>query len=813
MQHSNSQASIPDVANSTPRAGYVARGQLISPQPIQEPTIVTPLAELVHEVIPQGSSLNKDVEPIQWVKIQSCSYDNKSCTNSFVILMGLARGYQIWLTRENGVIEEVISERKGPLKVGHLLPRLNSDSKDEFHDKRPLLALVDGNPLTSDNKFSSVSFLSLKAGNTVHTLDVDDPIFELGSSNTCFLVLTSESIVICDQYSLTKRHCISVPPPSDTLSFPSFALSDNLLAYLDNELHKGFQSCGGLLLDEDTSYSGQIMNAAKSFSKTVSTLSETVVSSFSSSSQLKNSTSLKDSGIVTIVNVNGFLNGNIKNNDNILAHFVAHEEPIGFLAFGTGGQLLLTCSQSSKSFHLYALHFHSGISSLGTVQHLYTLHRGNSAAKVIDCAFSFDNRWLSVATNHGTTHVFAINPYGGPATLRTHGGKFANKESRFERTAGLTSHDIPRSSPKLQNASFPITFKEHPALNNSVLSRTSVNPWLRVPISPLALYSVAQIKQRPFSAERVTAWASDNAPVTLSTSNRSSMRFNGNAWLLESNRRQAVAFVNICTMSTSSDSEILFSLSADGVLTTYEIAAKRERHNSASSNSSSLNNISEILSSSPKNISVLPVNTNTNKASSEMPVRAKVSAVSQWSLQRPRGSSGIEPPLDQHCPLVLENFKSNEKSKESKSDNWIRHIEGTCYSGPHRRIWMGPQFSFGVYTPTSHSSAQLFNPNDTHGTIASLQKCCPVLIDKNSSFSSLKCDTSFDCPSRIVCGSWSSESDFKSTFDDGTMFEVKERLEDAMRETTSREITGRLSGTNRDSGNDQDLLNISGMDL
>lgn len=155
-----------------------------------------------------------------------------------------------------------------------------------------------------------------------------------------------------------------------------------------------------------------------------------------------------------------------------------------------------------------------------------------------------------------------------------------------------------------------------------------------MPISPLALYSVAQIKQRPFSAERVTAWASDNAPVTLSTSNRSSMRFNGNAWLLESNRRQAVAFVNICTMSTSSDSEILFSLSADGVLTTYEIAAKRERHNSASSNSSSLNNISEILSSSPKSISVLPVNTNTNKASSEMPVRAKVSAVSQWSLQR-----------------------------------------------------------------------------------------------------------------------------------------------------------------------------------
>lgn len=59
--------------------------------------------------------------------------------------------------------------------------------------------------------------------------------------------------------------------------------------------------------------------------------------------------------------------------------------------------------------------------------------------QVIDSIFSFDNRWLSIATNHGTTHVFAITPYGGPVTARTHCAKFVNKESRFQRSAGITS--------------------------------------------------------------------------------------------------------------------------------------------------------------------------------------------------------------------------------------------------------------------------------------------------------------------------------------------------------------------------------------
>lgn len=76
---------------------------------------------------------------------------------------------------------------------------------------------------------------------------------------------------------------------------------------------------------------------------------------------------------------------------------------------------------------------------------------------------------------------------------------------------------------------------------------------------------------------------------------------------------------------------MLFIMNADGVLTEYEITAKRERHSSTSSNSSL--KIVDEFSSSPKNVSVLQ-NVNIGKTTSETPVRGKIQAPSQWSLQR-----------------------------------------------------------------------------------------------------------------------------------------------------------------------------------
>jgi hypothetical protein len=64
-------------------------------------------------------------------------------------------------------------------------------------------------------------------------------------------------------------------------------------------------------------------------------------------------------------------------------------------------------------------------------------------------------------------------------------------------------------------------------------------------------------------------------------------------------------------------------------------------------------------------------------------------------------------------------------------------------------------------------------------TFTTAQKCCPVLIEMNSDIGILRCDTSMDSTSRIVCGSWTSDS---TVFDTDALTNLKEQLEDAMRD-------------------------------
>ncbi|KAI1729406.1 breast carcinoma amplified sequence 3 domain-containing protein [Ditylenchus destructor] len=842
--------SVPDVANGAvdvtatavnrQRLAYVQKGQCMRPRPIVEHTIATSVAEFVSEVIPQGGSQSaSQSEPIYWVKTQKCACDFRGRPSTFIIVIGLARGYQIWMMLENGDCEEVASERKGPLKVGHLLPfSTNSGGMaDRFHNHRPLFAIVDGNPMSAtsqENKYCSVSFLSLKQGKIVHKLEFNDPIMNMDSSKECLLVILSESLVICDHETLTQRHCIAVPPPEAPMLSPCYALSDNFLSFAETSVNKSIRCCGGAMPDEEVSYGGQVMSAAKSISKTVSSIGESFVSSFSSSSvpqhnNKHNSASINsdnhdmaDSGIVSVIDVNtqSQPGETFPTSRHYVAHFIAHDSPVGFIGFGNGGQLLLTSTRTSTIFHLFLLHPHPTSTKLGAVQHIYTLHRGNSAAKVINSVFTPDNRWLAISTNHGTTHLYAITPYGGPVSARTHYGKFVNKESRFERTAGFTSteqlakhlHHPNGVINGLKPPPVPQAFKEHPAIvSYPTISRTVVNPRLTYYPTPIVLTSLAKIKQRILSAESLSAWASDNTPTLLSSASSRRHHRGGpgcsqTSWVNDASRRLAVIFGSSFGDQSSAAPNYLclFTMNAEGLFTEYRIDIRRERHNSSGSSSSL--NMGDTLSSSPANTGGLAHMANMNHNSKfghqqDTPVRARVTPAFQWALKRNRGSSGvdlIDPPLlesnalMQFCPAQkMVNGIESEKI-EPMNSAWLPHVEVVTYCGPHRRLWMGPQFSFGIYATSGHSSAQLFNPKDPSGPTAQT-KCCPVLIEKNPStaLGLLNCDTgSLDSASRIVCGSWSSEVDFKGAFSDGSYAAVKEKIEDAMRTQQDSKYNG-----------------------
>lgn len=68
----------------------------------------------------------------------------------------------------------------------------------------------------------------------------------------------------------------------------------------------------------------------------------------------------------------------------LVAHFIAHANghPISTLAFDPSGILLLTADSLGHSFNVFKVMSHPLSCALGTVHHLYTLHRGDTTAKV-----------------------------------------------------------------------------------------------------------------------------------------------------------------------------------------------------------------------------------------------------------------------------------------------------------------------------------------------------------------------------------------------------------------------------------------------
>ncbi|KAJ1978539.1 hypothetical protein H4R34_003169 [Dimargaris verticillata] len=120
--------------------------------------------------------------------------------------------------------------------------------------------------------------------------------------------------------------------------------------------------------------------------------------------------------------------------DAPLAHFTAHRHPIAGVVFNANHTLLATVSLQGHGVNVYSITGpHEAILDgqrprsalnlgLRGVRHLYRLARGITDARVESMAFSPDSQWFTANTSRGTTHVFPINPQGGPIDAPAHLG-------------------------------------------------------------------------------------------------------------------------------------------------------------------------------------------------------------------------------------------------------------------------------------------------------------------------------------------------------------------------------------------------------
>lgn len=83
-------------------------------------------------------------------------------------------------------------------------------------------------------------------------------------------------------------------------------------------------------------------------------------------------------------------------------------------------------------------------------------------------------------------------------------------------------------------------------------------------------------------------------------------------------------------------------------------------------------------------------------------IELEIEAKGQWPLQRMPNSLEILPPLVPSSPLLCySGSPRTPRNSDSVEDRWLSQVEIVTHAGPHRRLWMGPQFVFKTYNAPS----------------------------------------------------------------------------------------------------------------
>nr|CDJ95624.1 Hypothetical protein CBG00600 [Haemonchus contortus] len=610
-----------------------SKGQIARSQPVPTSSFSSSVVEFVHDVTLQHHSQAHMVEKVEWVELHTIERAGQPSRRMDLVVLGLARGFQVWTFNESGDCEEVMSERQGPIRAFVPLSgnfELHSDEVDMFADQRPFVAMVDTYTTVPDRQYCSVSVVSLSNGKGVRRFAFEEPICGLSAAARYLVVSLSTRLVVHDIVTLTEIRSIRVVQPPESCA-PAVALNQQFIAFADFKLNPDVQSCGGMCTDVDdmpATYANQVFSVAKA-------LSRTVTSSVTGGSGVK--AGEVPMGIVTVLDLEREVEDSSEGSA-IMAHFAAHNEPLATIAWSPDGRLLLTTDTSACVFNVFSILTHPFTPLLSAVQHLYRLRRGTTVAKVVSCAFSLDCRWVSICTNHGTCHVFAISPYGGKPSRRTHGEHFTNKESRFLRSAGLTSVETqavlpPRS--RNQSGATPLS-REHPCMWNRTMARSTANPRIGPYPPPVMLYSVKKIRPQ-MSASNLLALGKDLAPLALAAVGSSGA----------SKRRASVDLTRVSlafasrSMASARSPSLLIASADGGIVCEYELNPRLQGSQSA-----------------------------------EDPPQIDVSPTSMWTLQRTKNNPDMPPPLQQGSPLLTWLLPDKTRTRASREiDTWIPQVE------------------------------------------------------------------------------------------------------------------------------------------
>ncbi|XP_050582061.1 uncharacterized protein LOC126918332 isoform X2 [Bombus affinis] len=670
----------------SPRRGVHKGVQVVSPQPIVDRSIIDSVAGIINDIVPQaytGTPNSENKESISWARFEYADindptlypdYNEGSNTPPLLLVLGYTTGVQVWLIAATGEGTEVLSWRQGVVRTLRILPNPKTDDEhvDLFELKRPMVAICDS--AGPGPQFCNISFISLKTGEQAKSIKFKNPVCDILVNKRSIVVTFLEKIAVFDARTLedvlTVTTCYASPGPNPN----PVTLGTRWLAYSEKKLLPAKRSSGGCESEGVQSYTATVLYAAKSLGKGLRGLGETVASSLTGNSVspvvINNTSSdVTQPGVITILDLQAAKEEKELDDANIetvVAHFTAHSDAIVAMTFDLSGALLMTADKRGHDFHVFRIQPHPGGPTLAAVHHLYILHRGDTTAKVQDMAFSSDTRWAAISTVRGTTHVFPVAPYGGPVGIRTHSTPHVvNRLSRFHRSAGLmddgTRSHSPVSHTELPLSVYPYSNPRLPPYPHP----TVLHPLAQIR-QPSSLNHInSQVQQRPQQRQRLHSDDSGTLPLKICACFAPPR-----AWMYA--QRESTAKV----MKRAVDS--LFIMACHGNMIQYDLE--------------------------PKPAAGIPK----EKVCDDTMIELEVEAKGQWPLLRSPNSLEIVPPLPTSSPLLNVNIIPKDiQDGDLAEDRWLSQVEIVTHAGPHRRLWMGPQFVFKTYNATSGATVNL----------------------------------------------------------------------------------------------------------
>ncbi|XP_018102326.1 breast carcinoma-amplified sequence 3 isoform X2 [Xenopus laevis] len=862
-------------------------GVVVRPQAVTEQSYMESVVTFLQDVVPQaysGSPTTEEKEKIVWVRFEDADLNDAYRNMEFhemhstgndpplLLMIGYTDGMQIWSIPVSGEAQELFSARHGSVRCARVLPcpLFGSQMCDSFSEKRPLLGMCKNTGSCGTSQpYCCVDLYSLRTGEMVKSIQFKTPIYDLHCNKRVLVVVLQEKIAAFDSCTFTKKFFVTSCYPCPGPNMNPVALGSRWLAYSENKLIRCHQSRGGACGDNIQSYTATVINAAKTLKtgltivgKVVTQLTGTLPAGTPDEDQPTHSNARRSPlvpGVITVIDIETVPKGQVlvseeSDGEGIVAHFPAHEKPICCMAFNPSGMMLVTSDTLGHDFHVFQILTHPWSSSQSAVHHLYTLHRGETEAKVQDICFSHDCRWVVVSTLRGTSHVFPINPYGGQPCVRTHTSpRVVNRMSRFQKSAGLeeieqelTSKQGGRCSPVPGLSSSPSGSPLHGKLNsqdnyNNFINNNPGNPRLSPLPSLTVVQPLVQIKQ----------------PMTLGTITKRT----GKAKAAPQISPSKSAGGEFCVAAVFGSSRSWFASNQ---------SIKRDKDQSKQCIVESLYIISCYGTLVEHFLEPRPLST-ALKINDDTTLEMWTSPRASWTLVRTPQWNELQPPFYANHPLLLaadvvqyyqyilaglvppgspgpitrhgsyDSLASDHSGQED--EEWLSQVEIVTHTGPHRRLWMGPQFQFktihpsGQTTVISSSSSVLHShgPNDTPQPLLEFDtddlalnslRIQPVRSEPVSMPGSPRpgsdrrgTSTVIDATSGAydrsvtlleVCGSWPESSGLRhissiESTDEG----LRERLADAMSESPNRDVVGSGTELRRD-GSIETLSNSSG---